>query len=589
MGRREFLGAALMGAGAAMLGGCSLNGVIPGSNPIVMPGLSDAPASSQEAQESAARVLEGGTLVCQTAPLSTIDPHVAHGYWERLACRCLFDSLTEYDFNQMTLVGKAATSWEAESDSRRFTFHVREGMTFHNGSAVTSSCFAYAWGALVASSDIDERQAACLSMVSGYEDVREGKAGAQLDLECPDDYTLIVNLSRPFPDFAYMASMTQLAPLPVPAPQPGAAMPKDGSQSGEAADAGLTVVGNGPFAVDAASGGFDDGGVLHLVRNASYWDTNAHIDALTFSPTDDFADACDTVATGNLDVVHVPIDCVTSLADELGSAGPSRVLNPGEQVASEDFSAVCMLVCNCAEGPLASASARQALANVIDQESLALALGLAPSCVADNVFMPTNLGYEEGAWTSVAGDGSRGSDSDEGNPTSQDSASLLSAAFDSEFPELEILCDPCLLVGLGELVVAQLADAGVAATLVTPAWDVFSDRLANADFDAALICHLPLCDTAGIELFNLFHSQGVDNVGGYASDDIDAALEQAGEESDEARRLDALRTLCAQIALDMPVVPLLYSAGAIASSARVNNLPVSASYMPDFGDCWLSA
>ena len=585
MGRREFLGTALVGAGAAMLGGCSLNGVIPGSNPIVIPGPSDAPASGQEAQESAARVLDGGTLVCQTAPLSTIDPHLARGYWERLACRCLFDSLTEYDFAQMTLVGKAATSWEADEEARRFTFHVREGVTFHNGSAVTSSCFAYAWGVLAASDEVDERLTACLSMVSGYEDVRAGKAGARLDLECPDDYTLIVNLSRGFPDFAYMASVPQLAPLPVPTPQ-GAASPK----GGEAADGDKGVVGNGPFALDAASAGLDGDGALHLVRNAAYWDSNAHIDALSFAPTDDFSGACDTIATGNLDVVHVPLDRAASLAGELGEVGPDRVLNPGAQVAFEGFSAVCMLVCNCEKGLFVDSSARQALAAAVDPGSLALALGLAPSSVADNVLTPTSLGYEEGAWgVSSAQDGTQGSAADDQAAQAQDAASLLPAASDPTSSSLEILCDPCLLAGLGELVVGQLADAGVSANLVTPAWDVFSDRLAGVDFDAALVCHLPLCDAAGVELFNLFHSQGAENLGGYASDDVDAALEQAGEESDEARRLDMLRDICAQVALDMPVVPLLYAGGGIASSARVNDLPVSAGYMPDFGGCWLSA
>ena len=122
-----------------------------------------------------------------------------------------------------------------------------------------------------------------------------------------------------------------------------------------------------------------------------------------------------------------------------------------------------------------------------------------------------------------------------------------------------MLCDPCLLAGLGQEVAAQLDDAGVTVCVDTPSWSEYLSRLQEGDFELALVCHLPPCDAAGAELFSLFHSRGGDNLGGYASTQ------------------------------DMPVVPLLYAGPGVACSSRVNSLAVSADYTLDFAGCWLSA
>ena len=555
--RRGFAASALLGVGAALLGGCSLNGVMPGSSPIELPVVNEARLAANQGAPAAARVLEGGTLTCQSVPLSTVNPHEAWGYWERLVCRCMFDSLTQYDFDQMTLVGKAATSWEADLFSERFTFHLREGMAFQNGESVTSTCFANAWNVLVAHGG--HGLASCLSMVAGFEDVAAGVAGAQLDLECPDDYTLIVNLAHSFPDFAYLASLPQLAPMSV------ASFKAEGGF-------GDVPCGNGPFCLDGALQA--DAGV-HLVRNASYWGTNAHVDALQFQVNEDFTDVGEAIKTGNLDVTLVPVDQASALSDELGPAGPDRILNSDAQVAHEGFRSVCMLVCNCAREPFDQAKTRRALERALDVQVLATALGLDPLCAADGALLPSNLGYEERAWKLPDHELEKGL------------SDQVDAALGTD--ELEMLCDPCLLAGLGQEVAAQLDDAGVTVCVDTPSWSEYLSRLQEGDFELALVCHLPPCDAAGAELFSLFHSRGGDNLGGYASAEVDEALESAWELSDEAARLDVLREVCQTIAQDMPVVPLLYAGPGVACSSRVNSLAVSADYTLDFAGCWLSA
>lgn len=204
--RREFLGAALLGGCATLLGGCSIEGILPEPFSSLSSGSGKSAIDNAVSQAQADRILDGGTLVCQTAGISALHPHSSWGYWERLACRCVFDALTEYDFAQKKLVGKAATSWEVDASMRRFLFHLREGATFHNGETVTAQNFAMSWNALVAAQDdVSQRLGSCLSMVGGFADVRAGREGRELDLECLDDYTLVVNLEHPFADFAYLS------------------------------------------------------------------------------------------------------------------------------------------------------------------------------------------------------------------------------------------------------------------------------------------------------------------------------------------------------------------------------------------------
>ena len=55
--RRGFAASALLGAGAALLGGCSLNGVMPGSSPIELPVVNEARLAANQGASAAARVL----------------------------------------------------------------------------------------------------------------------------------------------------------------------------------------------------------------------------------------------------------------------------------------------------------------------------------------------------------------------------------------------------------------------------------------------------------------------------------------------------------------------------------------------------
>jgi oligopeptide transport system substrate-binding protein len=120
----------------------------------------------------------------------------------------LFDSLTAYD-TSLKVVPAAASSWAATAPDE-WTFTLREGATFHNGSPVTAADFKFAW-----------EQAVQLGLagyhlrdVQGYDAFRAKKAVELAGVSAVDSRTLRVRLVRPWADFPAVVAHPALGPVP---------------------------------------------------------------------------------------------------------------------------------------------------------------------------------------------------------------------------------------------------------------------------------------------------------------------------------------------------------------------------------------
>jgi peptide/nickel transport system substrate-binding protein len=70
------------------------------------------------------------------AQTPTLDPHIAFGSDGLLFVRQAYDSLLEYEPGGIDVQPALATDWEVSADGLTFTVTLREGATFHDGSAV---------------------------------------------------------------------------------------------------------------------------------------------------------------------------------------------------------------------------------------------------------------------------------------------------------------------------------------------------------------------------------------------------------------------------------------------------------------------
>ena len=107
---------------------------------------------------------------------------------------------TENDENgSMQILPSLAESWEVSEDGKSYTFHLREHVTFSNGSPLTSSDVLYTFVRLLThpdscNGDIAEGIAGAAELKSGSSDTLEG-------FQILDDLNFVITLEHPFEAF----------------------------------------------------------------------------------------------------------------------------------------------------------------------------------------------------------------------------------------------------------------------------------------------------------------------------------------------------------------------------------------------------
>ena len=109
-----------------------------------------------------------------TAVTTDASSHEAAGY--------VFNGLVRYD-KDLRLEGELAESWEISPDGKKFTFHLRKGVKWHDGAPFTSDDVMFTYRRM-----IDPRTPTAYG-----EDFKQVKRAA-----APDPHTFVVEYARPF-------------------------------------------------------------------------------------------------------------------------------------------------------------------------------------------------------------------------------------------------------------------------------------------------------------------------------------------------------------------------------------------------------
>ncbi|MEY8296225.1 ABC transporter substrate-binding protein [Emergencia timonensis] len=127
----------------------------------------------------------GDTLVYGSQDYTAINPALyEHGEINAL----LFAGLTAHDEDNK-VVPALAESWKFDEESLTYTFQLREGLTFHDGEALTSADVKFTLEAIL---DEDNQS----EIISNYTDIDK--------ITCPDDLTVKIKLKQvnvAFPDY----------------------------------------------------------------------------------------------------------------------------------------------------------------------------------------------------------------------------------------------------------------------------------------------------------------------------------------------------------------------------------------------------
>jgi oligopeptide transport system substrate-binding protein len=282
----------------------------------------------------------------------TLDPQKT-SYVEEIAVSSLdYEGLTRFD-EQLNTVPAAAESWEFSEDGSVVTFHLRDGLTYSDGSPLTAERFRYAieracdpntaavyagilfdivgCEALYTSLTAPESVAGPATpgaapddSVAGYE-----AAKAALGVRAIDDQTLEVQLTHPAPYFPTVASTWVFYPVKEESLAAGEGWAQDPAQR----------IGNGPFRMSA----FASDQQISFRANEHYWQGRPKLDGIEFVYVDDPAVALAAYRNGDLDITQLgpaqipEVEADPNLNKELLSAPTATTINLMFDLKQEPF------------------------------------------------------------------------------------------------------------------------------------------------------------------------------------------------------------------------------------------------------------
>lgn len=321
----------------------------------------------------------GGTLIvsgeAEVANPWTPGAMQCDSYCQQRA-RSFYDPLVGLNAD-LELTGILLESWEANADYTEFTFKVREGINFHDGTPLDAAAVVY---------NLQEAGTGLL-LAAAINDYGKNPDGT-LAIEATGDYTFTIktgkggDLSQPRPwpnlpatlggQLGLIASPTWLQAV------------KDGT-----ADATMAV-GTGPFIVES----YAPRDKLVVKRNENYWMKDAagnalpYLDSIEFRVIEDSETAAEALQSGDIDIFSTSSAIVISEFREMPDEFP---MIEQDELTETNY----VLIDLDKPGPLQDQRVRCALYKAIDrQEMIDLTAGGILQ-VANGLFSPGQEGYME--------------------------------------------------------------------------------------------------------------------------------------------------------------------------------------------------
>jgi peptide/nickel transport system substrate-binding protein len=368
---------------------------------LIQPGWKILVPSAEEAaklvEEWGAAKKVGGRLIFGLSwEPAGIDPHVSGSAECRIISKLVFEGLV-----RQTPDGtfpSLATDWEISDDGMTYTFHLRDDVTFHDGTPFNAEAVKYSLDRIV---DPATKSESAASLIGPYEST-----------EIVDDYTVRIHLSEPYAPF-----LTFLAHPIIAMVSPAAA-----EKWGE--DFDDHMVGTGPFIFKE----WVRQDHMTVVRNPDYnWGPAsfdhqgpAYLDEIVFKFIPEATVRVGTLETGEVDMINEvpPLDFERLAADP--AYNMYTVIRLGAPFA---------IGMNVTRPPLDDLRVRQALEYAIDRQGIVDTLFPGVSPAVSGPLTPNLLGYwagaeemygydpakaksllEEAGWVDTDGDGIRDKD-----------------------------------------------------------------------------------------------------------------------------------------------------------------------------------
>jgi peptide/nickel transport system substrate-binding protein len=422
----------------------------------------------------------GGGSGVLTAAISgepdQLDPAATSSYNSYQVLENVYDTLVEPDEN-LEMQPSLAESWEISEDQLTWTFTLREGVTFHDGSPLTADDVVYTYQRI-----IDEE------LNPSY------RFATFKTIKALDDTTVEIALTDPTPNL--LANIGAYKGVGI--------VQRKNVESGKITDA---PVGTGPFSLES----FTAGQSIELAANEDYWGGAPEIDGVTFTFVSD-----PTVALQNLQSGEVQwTDNIPPQQVETLSSGDDVTL---ETAPSNDY---WYLAANQNRPPFDDPKVRQALAYAIDREAITEAAKFGGATVNQTAIPESSEWYLDYAPYET--------DPEQAQQLLEDAgASDLSFEImvTNEYPES---------VRAAQVIADQMDEIGVDVKIRTLDFATWLDEQGKGNFDVFMLSWLGNIDPDEF-YYAQHHSDGGFNFQGYSNPEVDDLLDRARTEVDQTAR-----------------------------------------------------
>ncbi|HEU5090794.1 MAG TPA: ABC transporter substrate-binding protein, partial [Roseiflexaceae bacterium] len=197
----------------------------------------------------------------------------------------VFGGLVRLD-DKLQVQPDGASEWKVSDDGKTYTFTLRDGLKFADGTPVTAGDFAYSINRALSPDTASYGAPFQLGHILGAQDVVDGKATEASGIKAVDDKTLEITLDQPIAYF--LAQLTYPYTFVV---------PKSLVESG--ADWETRAYGTGPYKVQE----WKRGQSVLLTANENYWAGTPGIPNILHVFNKDSETAFQLYQTGELDIM----------------------------------------------------------------------------------------------------------------------------------------------------------------------------------------------------------------------------------------------------------------------------------------------
>lgn len=456
-------------------------------------------AMSVGASAVSAQVLE---LAVADSPAG-LDPHIVTAFTSfQVVNGTVYEALTEVG-PDLRIRPALAESWEVSDDGLTYTFTLREGVTFHDGSAMTAED-------VVASIERVKSEAIGSPLASRVAAVESARA--------VDERTVEVTLSEPSAPF-----LTQLASVAI--------VPSEYQADAESLQ--QQPVGTGPFAFEE----WQPNNYILLTANEDYWREDLpKLEGVRFNIVPESATRQVGIASGQYQMLP-NIDAATAL--QLQG-------RPGVTLQDTLELSYTLLGMNTSKPPFDDPKVRQAVNYALDREAIVQAALFGAGVAAG----PLSPALE--AWARDVSE----------FPCYQHSPErarelLAEAGVETPVKVTMLVLPRQDIRDIAQVAQAQLNAAGFEVELNIPELGQFVQDWRNSNFDVFASANAGSVDPDDF-FYRAFRSGGSTNVFKYSDARVDELLDTGRTELDQAARKAAYDELQGILACEGPVAHIAY-------------------------------